>query len=287
MERQEGLKVLGGVVTYNPEISRLKDNLSTLVDQVDKLYVFDNGSNNITDIEKILNKISADVVLYKKETNMGIAYALNSIMNYAHKNNFDWVLSVDQDSVLDHNLVNKYKHVIVDYKNDDIGMLTCLIKDRNFQDKSVEIQDEDIKEVPICITSAALTNVKNYFLTIGYDPRLFIDLVDTDICLTLREKGFKIYRVNYLGVYHEIGHGENKKILWKEVIVHHPSIFREYYMSRNPIILHRKHPQLYGYKTMMNGLILNFLIISFFEKDKRKRLSKYFKGIKDSKKFKN
>ena len=40
--KQMNFKILGGVVTYNPEIPRFKENLKTLVNQVDKLYVFDN-----------------------------------------------------------------------------------------------------------------------------------------------------------------------------------------------------------------------------------------------------
>ena len=279
--KQMNFKILGGVVTYNPEIPRFKENLKTLVNQVDKLYVFDNGSKNIEDIERVLNHYSDNVILCKKQKNVGIAYALKSIMDYANKHSFNWVLSVDQDSVLDSKLVSEYKKCIRKYSNDDIGMLTCLIKDRNFKDSSAEKQEEQLKEVPICITSAAFTNVKNYFSTVGYDSNLFIDLVDTDICLTLREKNFKIFRINYLGIYHEIGHGENKKILWKDVIVHNSNAFREYYMARNSIILQKKHPRLYPRKTMLNGLALNFLIITLFENKKLKRLSNYFKGIKD------
>ncbi len=277
-------KILGGVVTYNPEIPRFRENLKTLVNQVDELYIFDNGSKNIEDIQDVLSQYSNKIILCKEKKNVGIAYALKSIMDYANKNNFNWVLSVDQDSVLDSKLVNEYKKYILNYPNNDIGMLTCLIKDRNFKDNSAEKQEEQLKEVPICITSAAFTNVENYFSTAGYDPNLFIDLVDTDICLTLREKNFKIFRINYLGIYHEIGHGENKKILWKDVIVHNSSAFREYYMARNSIILRKKHPISYPRKTMINGLALNFLIITLFENKKLKRLSNYFRGIIDGRK---
>ena len=279
----QNLKVLAGVVTYNPELSRLKENLATLVNQVDELYIFDNGSDNVVEIENLLDQYARKIVLHKEGKNAGIAFALKNIMKFAKECKFDWVLSVYQDSVLDSHLVDKYKTEISKHKNDDIGMLTCLIKDRNFEDASVEKQEEDVKEVPICITSAALTNVKNYFLTSGYDSELFIDLVDTDICLSLREKGFKILRINYLGIYHEIGHGVNKKILWKNVIVHNSNIFREYYMARNTIIFQRKHPNVYSRKTMIKGLSLNFLIIVLFEKDKLKRLRNYFRGIQDGK----
>ncbi|MDF4030592.1 glycosyltransferase family 2 protein [Lactobacillus delbrueckii] len=278
MLTEERKKVLGGVVTYNPEILRLRENLESLTKQLDTIYIFDNGSKNLDDIERLLDSFSNNFKLHKAPKNMGIAYALKEIMNYAQKEKYDWVLSVDQDSVLNEKLVDEYMSALSSYHGNDIGMLTCLIKDRNFKDESVEKQKEALKEVPICITSASLTNIKNYFLTDGYDENLFIDLVDTDICLSLRERGFKILRLNFLGIFHEIGHGENKKILWKNVIVHHSSVFREYYMSRNTVILNRKHPQLYPKSTMVKGLIHNLLIITLFEEGKKERLHNFHKG---------
>ncbi|WP_348796785.1 glycosyltransferase family protein [Lactobacillus gasseri] len=65
--KQMNFKILGGVVTYNPEIPRFKENLKTLVNQVDKLYVFDNGSKNIEDIESVLNHYSDNIILCKKK----------------------------------------------------------------------------------------------------------------------------------------------------------------------------------------------------------------------------
>ena len=285
MGERRNLLVLGGVVTYNPEIARLQENLSTLINQVDELYIFDNGSKNILEVEKILNQYADKVILKKSPSNKGIAFALKDMMEFARVKKFDWVLSVDQDTVLKSNLVDKYKNIVI-HNDKDIGILTCLIKDRNFEDISVEKQNKQLKEVPICITSAAFTNVKKYFLTQGYDTNLFIDLVDTDICFSFREKGFKILRLNYLGAYHEIGHGENKKLFLKKVIVHHSAIFREYFIIRNSIILHEKHPLLYPYKTLMKGLILNFLVTLFYESNKKERFQKYFKGIKDGIKLK-
>ena len=102
----QNLKVLAGVVTYNPELSRLKENLATLVNQVDELYIFDNGSDNVVEIENLLDQYARKIVLHKEGKNAGIAFALKNIMKFAKECKFDWVLSVDQDSVLDSHLVD-------------------------------------------------------------------------------------------------------------------------------------------------------------------------------------
>lgn len=277
----ESLKILGGIVTYNPDILRLQENVTNLIGQVDYLYVFDNNSKNFNEIREKLSKYSKKVYIYSSNVNLGIAKALFEIMNFARDKHFDWVLTADQDSVLDNSLVQKYLAAIKIYGKNDIGILTCLIKDRNFNDPTAERQMDSIKDVPICITAGAFMNVHNYFLTRGYSPELFIDLVDTDICLTLREKGFRILRINYLGLYQEIGKGENKKFLWKKIIVHHSSIFREYYMVRNMFFLHKRHPKLYNKKDLLKSILWNFLVTTFYENNKEKRFKQFMKGIRD------
>ena len=42
-------------------------------------------------------------------SNKGIAFALKDMMEFARVKKFDWGLSVDQDTVLKSNLVDKYK----------------------------------------------------------------------------------------------------------------------------------------------------------------------------------
>ena len=39
-----------GIVTYNPDLERLRANLNNTVSQVDAVFVFDNGSENVADI---------------------------------------------------------------------------------------------------------------------------------------------------------------------------------------------------------------------------------------------
>ena len=46
------VRICGGMVLYEPEINLLKENISCIIDQLDVLYIFDNGSNNSDLIKK-------------------------------------------------------------------------------------------------------------------------------------------------------------------------------------------------------------------------------------------
>lgn len=77
--------ILAGIVLYNPQIERLILELKSIEKQVQKICMFDNGSNNYSEIEKVIESISFrdKIVLLKSADNKGIGYALNKIFEYA------------------------------------------------------------------------------------------------------------------------------------------------------------------------------------------------------------
>lgn len=277
--------VLAGIVTYNPDITRLKENITKLLKQVQYIYIIDNGSSNISQIEKLILEEKKYIYLKKFERNLGIAKALKEIMNYSKEKNFKWVLSLDQDSIIEDGLVDRYiiSSNLVECNN--VGMFTCLIKDRNFEDKKYEEQDKKLIDVPYCITSAAFTNVDKYFKTSGYDVDFFIDAVDFDICYSLRDLGYRICRVNYVGLYHEVGQGENRCFLGKKIVVYHQKPFRIYYFARNLILMHKKHKRLYSFFRMIKSEVALLIRIILYEDSKKEKLDNFLKGIKDAKTY--
>lgn len=272
-------KVVAGVVTFNPDIDRLRDCVESILKQVDIIYVVDNASTNIAQIEDLFNDYSQNIVLLKNGNNKGIATALSQIMDYAEKHNYSWVLTMDQDSIIRPNTIKAYITAIEE--NSNAGMITCLIKDRNFSDQKYEKQAERYKEVDYCITSAAFANVSAYKQTSGYDESFFIDCVDFDICYSLKEKGYKIYRVNHLGLLHEVGHGENRRFLWKTIVVYHEKPQRIYYLSRNTKRLYKKHKE-YRMLMLVKKELALFTRIILYEDEKRNKLKYFFKGLHDA-----
>ena len=272
----DGNMVLAGIVTYNPSIERLKCCIEAVVEQVDNIIIFDNGSCDVEKIEKLISQYKNNVYLYKNNINAGIATALVRIMNYAYENYYEWVLTLDQDSVLQPGTISAYLEGSKLYQ--DAGMFTCLIKDRNFVDEKYEKQNEAYKEVEYCITSAAFINVTAYKMTPGYDEDFFIDCVDFDICYSLRSSGYKIYRVNHVGLLHEVGKGENRRFLWKKIVVYHENPLRIYYMARNLRKMHKKHKG-YTWLILLKKEAALLLRIILYEDNKKNKFKNFCHGI--------
>ncbi|MBO6243805.1 MAG: glycosyltransferase [Clostridia bacterium] len=278
MKKCKKKNVLAGIVTFNPDIGRLGECLRAVSKQIDAIYIFDNGSDNIEQIENLLGHSFNRIDLHKNTVTAVIATALSCIMDYAHEKNYEWVLTMDQDSVLQPGVISAYLDGAKIYN--DAGMFTCLIKDRNFVDEKYEKQKESYQKVQYCITSAAFTNVAAYKKTKGYDKEFFIDCVDFDICYSLIECGYQIYRVNHIGLLHEVGKGENRRFLWKKIVVYHEKPFRIFYLARNMKRMYKKHPQYNLFILLKKELSLLIKII-LYEDEKMKKIKYFLNGIKE------
>lgn len=280
MDKYTNDDVVAGIVTYNPNMERLEQCVNAVLSQVRHIVIFDNGSINISNIKELVVKSSKNVSVIDNGRNDGIAVALLKIMLFAKTNNYKWVLTLDQDSVLQEGIVNCYLETANSAKYVNAGMITCLIKDRNFYDEKYEKQKARVISVPYCITSGAFTSVNKYFMTSGYDEKFFIDCVDFDICYSLKESGYKIYRVNHIGILHEVGHGEEKKFLWKKIIIYHENPERIYYLARNTKRLQKKHKE-YGKVRMIYKEMTLLCRIILYEDNKKDKFRAFIKGILD------
>lgn len=271
-------KILCGIVTYNPDAKRFIECLNGLKSEISDLLVYDNASNNIIDIKNVINKTILKHEIIISNTNQGIATGLKSIMNYAINNSYDYVLTLDQDSIIQKGLIDKYLEYI---DNKVIGALTCIIKDRKTDGLYNVCDSNEIEECNFAITSGFFIKVSAYKSISGYDEKLFIDNVDFDLCCQLRKAGFKIYKIPYYGVYHEIGHSQNKKILGKVVSSYMHDAKRKYYMGRNTIYELRKFPEYYSFIIQYKFIFKLILKIIILEDSKIEKLKSLIKGIND------
>ena len=98
--------LVAGIVTYNPDINRLAENLESIASQVDRIIVVDNGSTEWDSIAATVEHYSALSV--RNATNLGIASALNQMATKALELGSKWLLTLDQDSVCSEGLVADY-----------------------------------------------------------------------------------------------------------------------------------------------------------------------------------
>ena len=120
-------KILAGIVVFNSNFSRLLDCLAGLEKQVDSIIVWDNSPEKYTEeeIEKISAFTNCEYIYSNK--NLGMPEGMNRIIRIAKQKNFDWVLTMNADSIVPDNLVEKYSEF---FGNNNIGMICPQIIDK-------------------------------------------------------------------------------------------------------------------------------------------------------------
>ena len=283
------MKVCAGIVLYNPDINRLARNINAVEKQVDLVVFVDNASENIDELQKIF---SGDRYIWiKNETNLGIAAALNQLMDFADKNGYLWILTLDQDSICADDLVQKLLTAALNEpgtgdETKQTAMAGPLIIDRGIADAEMTFNEPlpETEDVRLCITSGCLTNVRSVLDTGGFNEWLFIDEVDREMCLRLLLRGYRLIRVNSVELYHEYGEKTiTRRILWKNVIYRYYSPFRVYYQTRNLVYMMRKYGREYTPRLMYRWvrLFIAFSVKFICEPQRIQRLKAFSKGIKE------
>ncbi len=262
------MKVLAGIVLYYPDKNRLQDNIDRIFPQVDALAVFDNGGG-----KDALPQDERIIYLTLDRVNVGIARALNELSRYGQENGYDWILTLDQDSVCPEGMIETYKRFWDDLK---IGILCPIGVDRNYgQMEGLSPMNAVTHEIDACITSGSLMRLSAWKEVGGFWNELFIDMVDFDICWAMKVKGYKIIQA---GVFldHEVGHGKPCTLFGKRTMVFNHPPFRVYYMIRNTIAVCRRHGRV---RQGVRWIVKRSLLINLYEDRRLKKVWMILKGI--------
>ena len=242
--------VAAGVVLFNPEdINRVQQCTAAILEQTDHVYVFNNGTVDVPLAE------DARITYLSENANKGIAYALNRIMECAMKDGHEWVLTMDQDSIVPDGMVDDFRRLIE--KDRDKTAIFCpqVIDKRRAYMKTAD--DNNVIKITKCITSSSCTSTKAWECVGGFDEWLFIDLVDDDFCRRLIASGYTIKRANKWVLDQEFGKivpkSSRKQQFWIGLsnLLHNKNIakfsynkyvspLRVYYTNRNIIYVNRK-----------------------------------------------
>lgn len=238
-------RVLGIVVTYFPDRP---------ADQI---------------VERFKNDVDAVMVIDNTNNNIGIAAALNLGLNRAISEGFDWLLTMDQDSVFEEGALKELKNVAFSTK-ENVGIVSPF----HFIKRSVK--SSSVEEVPFTMTSGNLLRVSAARVAGPFEEKLFIDSVDNEYCLRLRKHGFRIIRVNQSILNHSLG--TLRKNYLGSTVTH--SAARRYYITRNMLYVMKKYfPKffLFGSKELMKSFVLILLV----EDDKHAKIKSIFAGVSD------
>ena len=280
-------KVAAIIVSYNPD-SNLFDSINLLLNQVEKVIIVDNGSKEkYVKYIKSINEDKIEIILNKE--NLGVATALNIGVRKALENGYEWILTMDQDSKASPDMVKKMFNVYNSINREERKDILSIFP--NFVDERIQSIEENsnmnsYEYVDADITSGNLLR-KEVFEKAGFfDDSLFIDLVDTDFCMRLNEKGIKMIKIRDAVLYHSLGESKTIKGILGSFNTSNHSALRRYYMTRNRFYIWEKYKGLNSFTLNRDKKLFKkeFVKIILGEKDKVNKIKMVLRGYKDYKK---
>lgn len=280
-ERKIEMNIGAVIVTYNPDSDILKQNVSLLHSENVKIVLVDNNSTNINQFKNIKH-----IELVKETSNVGIAKALNDGVKFLNQRSVEWVVTLDQDSILATDYFKEFKYM----KNDDcVAAYYPRIIDRN---KNVKSMLEDDHELHLPIQSGAFLRVKDYYLAGGMDESLFIDGVDFDFFLTLLSMNKIIEPLKSTVLYHQLGNITEKSILGRHFFVTNHAPIRYFYNYRNMPVIIKRYKQLLssgvvgkGYSSFFKYEYKRIIKMILAEQNRFEKIQFMFKGYQNRKKI--
>ena len=259
-------KILAIIVTYYPEEALLRKNIQAFINDVDKVLIWENTPES----EKLNYRfVQHEKIQYYGDGVNSIARALNYAWRYAKENGYDYLLTMDQDSLfLD---FPSYKNtVMTNFLGHDA------ICGPNFSHKPIS----PIREKHYTITSGMMLPVSVLNAVGGYDEFFTIDGLDMDLCLKAREKGIKTYVIRDSIFKHKFGNPVEASFFGHKVFYSSYSSQRLYNIYKTHILLLRKYKSdelkkdfcFYCLRKTPRNVIL-------FEKNKVSKLWAILKGV--------
>lgn len=262
--------VLGIVVTYNPDLAVLVQQLESLVPQLDCIYIIDNGSHNSKFIVEIICKFecSNKIKYLGLIENIGLAAAQNIGINRAKEISASHIVLFDQDSLLENEFINGLLACEKELLGQGVSVAAI---GPSFYDpttgadypatiycgpfiKRVNFDDEDYLEATFIIASGCMIRMDILDQTGLMCEELFVDYIDVEWCLRAKSKGLPVYITKKARMAHTVG-DKRISVFGRTMSVHGP--IRRYYLIRNSFMMLRKNYIPFGYK--VREVTFNFL----------------------------
>lgn len=275
-------EIIAVVVCYNGSYDIL-ETVKALQNKVGHIHIVDNNSSFKT--LEFLNQLEQESnisVTYLIE-NKGIGYALNVGVNKGLEMGSNWLLTMDQDSIIDSKMVEEFCKAI--NINNNLSCLTPSIIVFGTANSFNYIRKRD-NLVDYAITSGNLVKL-SVFKTVGlYNEELFIDCVDFDFSLRVRRSGYNIHIVPEAILYHQLGEEHSVPKIFSWFYTSH-STHRRYYMFRNWGYMIEKYSFKFPLFILKSSIIhiLLLLVIPFYDKKPKESFKFIYHGVRDY--FKN
>lgn len=270
------------VILYNYNEQCIK-NIQTYNSDVDIVYAYDNSTVKNIKNENLLKSLDS-LYFIDGQGNNGLPYAINYVAKIAIKKGFKWLITFDQDSVADIDMIKRMKEFIEQHsKIDEIGLIGPAIHNKAVNFQKVK---NPITYCDWIIQSGAMHNLDVLKKVKGYDEKLFIDQVDIEYCMRLKHYKYKTITVNHAILIHNTM-DDKVEILYRhgrKIFLNKFSNMRYYYIMRNNLYCKKKYrnidPQ---YIIQLRRNISNLLLNLYYNNKKWEHLKTVFYGYIDYK----
>lgn len=278
--------ICGVIVTYQPDLE-FSSRAQRLITQVAQVVVVDNGSSEsrVGQLREFADKRNVSLIL--NHSNEGVARALNQGAEWATAQGYGWILTLDQDTLVEQDMVESLCAVYRTFPDKrKLAMIGSNYTDtatrRPFLTSS---GDDDCSwlEVKTTITSGSLIPLSTYRMMGPFREELFIDCVDFEYCLRAHSMGFHVLMTRRPLMQHGIGNATMHNLPWKTTRTSNHSPTRRYFMTRNQLVLAKKYFSTEPIWTV-SMLYRHFkatILMCFFEKDILRKLKFTAIGVLD------
>ena len=266
-------KILAIVVTYFPERELLEKNISAFIDNVDKLLFWENTPE---DKKQQYRYIDNPKIEYCGDGINSISHALNYAWKYAESNGYDYLLTMDQDSVFEN--FDDYLKCTVYNENAPLGIWTpSLLTESNYD---IDKPSHEVVELRLTITSGMLQSVSCISIVGGWNEALTVDALDCEYCFQAQRHGIKIFQLPHVRLIHQYGTAREVSLLGRSMVLRNYSPKRYYTIYRNHILVMRMFPEQRFFKDFFIShrlVIIKWIVI--FEEEGLKKLFYILKAI--------
>ena len=269
-------KVLCIIVSYYPDKDIFVSNIHALLGDVDKLLIWENTPAKEASKYRYIRSEKIEYV--GNGYNVGISKALNFAWKYAQDYKFDFLLTMDQDSLLENFGV---------YKN---RIFNSLFYNRAIfsPQKGNSFLDLPAEELSHCIISGCMVHIDVLNTIGGYLENFFVDAIDIEFCYRARLFNIKTFEISGCYLKQRYGVPMVHHLLWKKITSSNYSPFRLYGIARNYKIV----SQLYPYEKDVKKELYHMYLWKFprnillFESNKTEKLLAILSGFLHGKFFK-
>lgn len=269
-------RIAAVVVLYRPGLE-VVENIRSWAWQVENVYAVDNSETSDPSFGAWLTDLQ-NVTYISQGENLGIARALNIGAERAIEQGYDFLLTMDQDSVAAADMVALMLECLDDRNVVRVGIVSPF-----HVTKSGHLPGKEVcQDVMTPMTSGCLLNLAAYRAVGPFRDDFFIDFVDNEYCLRLRKNGFDVCRANLARLEHSVG--DTKK--YGPFIATNHSPLRRYYKTRNRFMVFHDYVRDFPGHCIfdMVRLAKEIASIILFEEEKLSKLSMMRRGWRDYRK---